>query len=89
MLAFPTTNDEELVPIIQRLRIIEGLLHINEQATVNATQEELTQIKEQQDVWVEELQTINAQLKAMERDRMMQVSVAGLERGVSIMDIRR
>ena len=54
-------------------------------------------MKEQQDVWVQELKMINAQLLAMqqdriaqkevtERDRIMQESVAKLARGVSIMN---
>ena len=89
MLAFPTTDDTELLPIIQRVRVIEGLLKGNAHATASASQEELKRMKEQQDTWVEELEMINARLQTMERDRMMQVSVARLERGVSMMGIRR
>ena len=89
MIAFPTTDDQELQPIVQRLRVIEGLLHSNTQGTASATREELVRMKEQQDVWMQELQMINAQLCLMERDRMMQVSMARLERGVSLMEVRR
>mgnify|MGYP006879457898 CR=1 FL=1 len=57
-------------------------------------------MKEQQDVWVQELNMINAQLLAIqqdriaqkeeiERDRIMQESVAKIARGVSIMNFRR
>lgn len=97
MIAFPTTDDQELQPIVQRLRVIEGLVqrlrviegHFNAQGTPSATREELVRMKEQQDVWMQELQMINAQLCQMERDRMMQVSMARLERGVSLMGVRR
>lgn len=87
--AYTTADDEqELTPIEQRMRVIKGLLKYNAQTTQSATREELERMKEQQDVWVEELKMINAQLEAIKRDRIMQLSVARLERGVSIMGIR-
>ena len=81
MLPFPTTDDKELLPIIQRVRVIEGLLKGTAHATASASHEVLKRIKEQQDIWVEELEMIDARLQEMARDRMMQVFVARLERG--------
>lgn len=67
-------SDEELMSIIQRLKVIEELLKFNVQMTQSATREELERMKEQQKNLLLEMQTINTQLQAMERERVMQLS---------------
>ena len=74
--------------IIQRLKVIEELL-TSMCRLYSATREDLERMKQQQENLLLEMQTINTQLQAMERERVMQLSMAKIKHMTSIMDIRR
>jgi hypothetical protein len=75
--------------LVQRMKVIERLLALNAEARDTSEREELERMHYQQSLWIQELQMIGEQLQTIVRNHELQASIDKIERGMTILGIRR
>ena len=89
---FPTMKqDKELFPLMQRTAVIERLLAATKTKLddPSTTPKELARMYEEQKSLLANMQTISTKIELIVFERLMYMSIARFERGVSRLGIRR
>ena len=90
--AYPTlAADPELLPLLQRMAVIEGVLRANvqTQADTSTTHADLLRLHGQQAGLLDEVRRISTQLEAIATQRTMEQSMLKLEHGMVLLGVDR
>ena len=90
--AYPSmTDDADLMPLMRRMGVIEGILQANIQTQQDSstTHADLVRLHEQQEGLLANVREINAKIESIWWERRMRSSVEKIENGLSRLSIRR
>ena len=75
--------------LVLRINVIQRLTAFNAKARDSSSREELERMHKLQNLWIQELEMIGEQLQTFVRNHEMQASIDKIERGMTILGIRR